>query len=306
MNRDIDIVIPCAGRVDDLLRLLGSLREHCGESLDQRVASITVSDDRHSAALGERLAGSFPAVRYVAGPARGPAANRNHGAGQGRAPWILFLDDDCHAQVDLLAAYAAAQQAHPRAQVIEGAIHAVGPRPNGNHHAPLNTEGGKLWSCNILVERAVFGQVCGFDEEFPFACMEDCDLNERLRATGAEMAFAPAAAVLHPWRSISEREVTRQIISHAIYAHKHRQFVRSFGLLHLSRTMLGRLRLYRQGRLSSIPLAKYRAVVYDLAAPILVFAVVRMAPLRRWLWQRYRNPVGAPSAPTLVGGSPGA
>ena len=101
----IDIVIPCAGRAADLLHLLDSLHRHSASSLTQHVASITVTDDRPPPALAEQLRERFPAVRYVHGPARGPAANRNHGAGLGHAPWLLFLDDDCYTQIDLLQAY---------------------------------------------------------------------------------------------------------------------------------------------------------------------------------------------------------
>ncbi len=288
MNR-IDIVIPCAGRVHDLLQLLQSLHESCAVSLSNRCASITVTDDRHTAALDERLSQAFPGVRYVAGPARGPAVNRNNGARQGQAEWILFLDDDCYLQTDLLQAYLQKLAASPQADVLEGAIHAVGPRPNGNHHAPLNTTGGALWSCNIMVRRSVFEAVQGFDEDFPFACMEDCDLRERLAAHPATLVFAERAVVFHPWRSISEREVTRQIISHAIYAHKHPAFVSGWSLLHLLRTLRGRMRLYASGSFASIPLNKYRTVAYDFFAPLAVFAVIRLAPLRRALWNRYRN-----------------
>jgi len=291
MNPDIDIVIPCAGRTDDLLRLLGSLHEHAAQGLVRHVASITATDDRHSDDLGQRLRATFPQVRYVPGPARGPAANRNHGARQGRAAWLLFLDDDCHVRHDLIAAYAQGRATHATARVLEGAIHAVGMRPNGNHHAPLNSEGGKLWSCNVLVERALFEALGGFDEQFPYACLEDNDLHRRLLAAGAGIAFVPGAAVLHPWRSISEREVTRQIISHAIFAQKHPDFARAFDLLHLLRAMRGRLALYSSGQPTSIPMTKYRTVAYDFAAPLAVYAVVRIAPLRRHLWQRYRNAV---------------
>jgi GT2 family glycosyltransferase len=289
MSRDIDIVIPCAGRSADLLRLLKSLHDHCAESLQHRVASVTVTDDRPSAELAAAVAREFPQVRYVHGPARGPAVNRNHGAGLGQAPWLLFLDDDCYLQSDLLQAYASRRAQHPAADVLEGAIHAVGPRPNGNHHAPLNTTGGFLWSCNIMVRRAVFEAVGRFDEDYPFACMEDCDLHLRLRAAQVGLVFAADAVVLHPWRSISERELTRQIISHAIYATKHPSAVADWTLLHLGRLLVGRWRLYRQHRQQPIPAARYRTVGYDLVTPVALFAVVRVPVLRRALWTRHRN-----------------
>jgi GT2 family glycosyltransferase len=253
------------------------------------VASITVTDDRHTQAEAEQLAAEFPGVRYIAGPARGPAANRNHGAAQGQADWVLFLDDDCYLDSDLLQAYSTQTQKSPRLEVLEGAIHPVGPRPNGNHHAPLNLQGGCLWSCNMMIRREVFQRVGGFDEQFPFACMEDVDLRERLRAGAAESCFVPAAVVFHPWRSISERELTRQIISHAIYATKHPGFARAWTPLHALRMARGRLRLYTAGGFGSIPGAKYRTVLYDLVAPFALLAVTRLAPLRRSVDRRYRN-----------------
>ena len=287
----IDIVIPCAGRAADLLRLLQSLHDHSAAALTQHVASITVTDDRPPPGLAAQLRARFPAVRYVHGPARGPAVNRNHGASLGTAPWLLFLDDDCYLQRDLLQAYLQARAEAPEADVLEGAIHAVGPRPNGNHHAPLNSTGGYLWSCNLMLRRPVFDAVGRFDEDFPFACMEDCDLRERLRAGAARVVFAPQAAVLHPWRSISERELTRQIISHAIYASKHPSFARDWNVLHMLRMVHGRLKLYRLNRQEPIPWPKYRTVGYDLAMPLALFAVVRWARLRRALHKRHVNPL---------------
>ncbi len=285
----IDIVIPSAGRPVDLLQLLHSLHEQCAASLPGMAASITVTDDRHSPALAAQLRDRYAQVSYVPGPARGPAANRNHGASHGSAEWILFLDDDCYLQCDLLQAYALQTQVHPQPSVIEGAIHSVGERPNGNHHAPLNVTGGFLWSCNMLVQRRGFESIGRFDEQFPFACMEDVDLRERLKDRGDAIVFAPDAIVLHPWRSISEREVSRQIISHAIYADKHREFARVWTLRHVARMIRTRLRLYTGGGFSTIPWSKYRTVALDLVAPMILCVVARVPPIRRSLSTRYRN-----------------
>jgi glycosyltransferase involved in cell wall biosynthesis len=172
MTRIIDIVIPCAGRAHDLLRLLASIHERCAESLPRLCASITVTDDRSTEALRDEVRRRFPAVNYVAGPSRGPAVNRNHGSTFGSAEWLLFLDDDCYLQA------------------------------------------------------------------------------ERLKTHRALIVFADDAVVYHPWRSVSETEVSRAIISHAIYAHKHSAFVRSFNFMHLLRALRGRVRPYRLGRFS--------------------------------------------------------
>ena len=140
-----------------------------------------------------------------------------------------------------------------------------------------------------MIRRTTFEALGRFDEEFPFACMEDCDLMARLTARRAAVVWAEDAAVRHPWRSLSEREVSRQIISHAIYAQKHPEFARSFDLRHLARAMRGRLRQYLAPGTARIPAAKYRSVGFDFVAPLAVYAVTHVAPLRRLLWSRYRN-----------------
>ena len=288
----IDIVIPCAGRTDDLLRLLHSLHAFCPDGLDGEVASITVSDDRYTEALRTQVSDRFPAVRYVAGPARGPAANRNFGASLGKADWLLFLDDDCYVESDLLCTYAVAMREHVETVVFEGAIQPVGDRPNGNHHAPANLDGGYLWSCNMLLRRAAFEAIGGFDQRFPYPCMEDVDLRERLCHTGVRITFVRGAVVRHPWRSISERELSRSIVSHAIYATKHPGFAGQWTMKHASRMAFGRLRLYASGGFSTIAWSKYRTVAYDLIAPYLLLVATRWPLLRRRLDRRFRNHFG--------------
>jgi GT2 family glycosyltransferase len=297
---NIDIVIPCAGRQADLLRLLDSLVRHAAASMRAQVTSITVTDDRPSDTLREALAREHPRVRYVHGPARGPAANRNHGARFGSASWILFLDDDCYVDDDLLRAYATWQAEDSTALVFEGAIHPVGDPPDGSHHAPLNLSGGKLWSCNMLVARTAFAAVGGFDDRFPFACREDVDLAQRLRRVGCRIVFARTARVFHPWRALSGRELTRQLVSHAIYADKHPEFVRAWSLGILARMLVGRWRKYAWRRDVALPAGHMHVVAYDLLQPLALFAVVRLAILRSRLSARHRNPPRHETSTTLA------
>ena len=119
--------------------------------------------------------------------------------------------------------------------------------------------------------------------------MEDVDLANRIRAVHAVIAYASEALVFHPWRSISEREVYRQVVSHAIYAEKHPEFVHRWTMKHLVRAMRGRVRLYANGGFSSIPLAKYRTVVFDFFAPVLVYILMHNGLLRKWLNRRHCN-----------------
>ena len=117
-----DIVIPSAGREEDLIWLLFSLQTYAQSSIAHIVDSITVSDDRYTLALAQKLRDKFPNVHYALGPGRGPAANRNNAASKGSAPWIVFLDDDCYLESDILDAYKQVLAVDPHLEVMEGAI----------------------------------------------------------------------------------------------------------------------------------------------------------------------------------------
>ncbi|WP_157621386.1 glycosyltransferase family 2 protein [Salisaeta longa] len=66
-------------------------------------------------------------------------------------------------------------------------------------YAPINTEGGRLWSCNFSARSDVFSQLDGFDESYPFA-LEDMDFKIRVSKAGFSTVFVKDAAVVHPWR----------------------------------------------------------------------------------------------------------
>jgi GT2 family glycosyltransferase len=71
--------------------------ERCLRSVtrgDPRVAEVIVSDDSTDGETLALIGAKFPAVRYLEGPRRGLAANRNHAVRHVQAPFLLFLDDD--------------------------------------------------------------------------------------------------------------------------------------------------------------------------------------------------------------------
>ena len=279
----IDIVIPSAGRPELLLALLDSLAHYVpppGLAL-----TITVSDDRHSADTARRVRAAHPGAAYVRGPARGPAVNRNHGAAQGLAPWLLFLDDDCHLGSNLLAHYREHAQADPGARVLEGAILAVGERPSALHHAPINSDGGWLWSCNFMIERRLFDSLGGFDERFPYA-LEDCDFMHRLRDHGVRVPFVRAAVVRHPWRQTSRAELVRQMVGHALMADKHPGFAAGWTVGHVLRALRGRVRQYRGGHQGPLAPGAWPTALCDFLAPLAMWAAVRVVPLRVRLAKR--------------------
>jgi len=197
------VVVPACDRPEQLARCLAQLapEQQTFPSMDYEVI---VTDDSRNSSVRDLVQKQFPWVKWTAGPRRGPAANRNHGAAQARHEWIAFTDDDCLPEANWLAAFAEAiaTSSGTPPDVLEGRTYADRPKQSLAERAPINTQGGFLWSCNLAVRADLFRRLGGFDEGFPYASMEDVDFARRLRAAGAKEQFVSAAGVCHPWRDL--------------------------------------------------------------------------------------------------------
>lgn len=178
---------------------------------------IIVTDDEGEESLVTWLKVQFNEVHYLSGPRRGPAANRNYGAGQAEYNWLLFTDDDCIPSDQWVAAYAKYIEEHPDTIVMEGPTLTIGKRQRFDETAPHNPIGGEFFSCNIAIRADFFRQLGGFREDFPYAMLEDVEFKERVEAQTC-IAFVPDAIVYHPWRRIEPKNlVHRLIISNKTY-----------------------------------------------------------------------------------------
>src|SRR4051812_47569495 len=92
----LSVVVPTCNRLEDLARGLQSLGL-AREEIDASAIECIVSDDGRRLSAESMVKAKFPWIRWTQGPARGPAANRNHGARQASGRWVAFLDDDCIA-----------------------------------------------------------------------------------------------------------------------------------------------------------------------------------------------------------------
>jgi N-acetylglucosaminyl-diphospho-decaprenol L-rhamnosyltransferase len=153
----------------------------------------------------------------------------NHGARATTAPWLLFLNPDTEWWRGTLADYVADAAAHPGAGIVgplvrnvDGSIYASGrvtPRvTDALGHAfasPFTRENPFTrriemdgWDrttprdvdwvsgCCMLMPRAAFDAVGGFDEAFPLFA-EELDISTRLRADGWTVRFTPAVEIVH-------------------------------------------------------------------------------------------------------------
>ncbi len=170
------------------------------QQLDRSAFEVIITDDSADDKTETLIASQYPDIKYFRGPRKGPAANRNSGAAKASGEWVMFIDDDCIPNEKLVKEYIKGIADNPGIEVFEGCITADRERKHLLEESPINLTGGYMWSCNIMLSRSFFAALGGFDEDFPFAAMEDVDLRERVKKAGKKFVFVRNAVVVHPWR----------------------------------------------------------------------------------------------------------
>lgn len=195
------VIIPTYHRNDLLAKCLDCLAPGI-QTLPAKQYEVIVTDDGFKTTAEEMIREHYPWAKWVAGPRRGPAANRNNGSKYAQLGWLAFTDDDCLPDPQWIEAYAKVIVDEPSYLVFEGRTYVDRPKQSLAEAAPINESGGHLWSCNFAIQKQLFESLTGFDERFPYAAMEDVDLKLRLSKIGHKSSFVEAASVCHPWRTI--------------------------------------------------------------------------------------------------------
>lgn len=193
------VIIPTCNRNDLLSKCLSCLAPS-NQTIDSSTYEVIVTDDSEENRANPLIEENYAWAKWIEGPKRGPAANRNNGAKNATGEWLIFIDDDCLPIQDCLAAYLKATN-KGSCTVIEGKTIADRPKQRFDEEAPINEDGNKLWSCNFAIQKKTFEKVKGFDETFPYAAMEDIDFYVRILKDNS-IEFVPQALVIHPWRRI--------------------------------------------------------------------------------------------------------
>lgn len=183
-----------------------NLLEDCIAALDPAVQNpscayeVIVSDDRVPSDAKKMLEDAYQWALWVEGPHKGVAANRNNGVKHAKGDWIVFIDNDCIPDKNLINTYIKAIKDNPEILVFEGRISADREQRHFLEEAPLNETGGYFWTCNVMIQKEYFvNTLKGFDENF-YMYMEDVDIRERIKLDGQPMLFLKEAYVIHPWR----------------------------------------------------------------------------------------------------------
>ncbi len=216
----LSVIIPTCHRNDLLVLCLDCLAPGT-QIFDSSQYEVIVSDDGSKSTSEELVRASYPWVKWVQGPRKGPASNRNFGAKQAKGEWLVFIDDDCLPDKQILNAYWIAIQLYPHSLLLEGKTVADREQRYPWEESPINMTGGNFWSCNIAFNRDAFLSIQGFDEGFPFAKMEDVEIGYRIRKNGWEWHFVPEAFLVHPWRDRKRNWVNGAVHSMKVLLGKH-------------------------------------------------------------------------------------
>ncbi|HVX25698.1 MAG TPA: glycosyltransferase family A protein [Parafilimonas sp.] len=199
----LSVIIPTCDRNELLSRCLDQLAPGI-QSIAEEMYEVIVTDDSKASAAESLIQSNYTWVRYIKGPVRGPAANRNNGSKHANAGWLVFVDDDCIPDKNLLNEYLNGINSNPSCLAFEGAIY-----PDDENllqkdmaECPVNTNGGCFWSANICVNAKLFKEIGGFDEDFIIAAQEDQFLYYLLKQRTA-VEFLPAASVTHAVRFVA-------------------------------------------------------------------------------------------------------
>ncbi len=196
----LTVVIPfrnSAGTLEQVVvPVLDELRE------GDRVLPVDDRSDDSSVEVLRRL--GLPAVESERRP--GAAGARNMGGFAASTEWILFLDSDAVPPVGWREALETAMAGGDAVQAV------YGPSAPGDgaatfyknyyyHHTfTRRIRGPYIKGCGTFffaVDRRVFEELGGFDENITGATIEDADFSERLWARGGRIVIAPAIQVYH-------------------------------------------------------------------------------------------------------------
>lgn len=291
VDRLISVVIPTRHR-NDLLALCLERLAPGVQTLDAKRYEVIVSDDGRDTTAESLIREQFPWARWSEGPAKGPASNRNHGARQTRGNWVAFTDDDCLPSPQWLESFHEAILGG--GDVFEGRTTCAAGLTSLFQQAPINENGGVLWSCNMMVRRDYFERLQGFDESFPCPHLEDVDFRERVYGLGDKICFVTEALIDHPPRpsnfgkKLGAMQETEFLFYYKTGHHK------PYLLQHLRRMVSLRVQLLRNHSLSR---ESVTALLY--LVPELVYVTQHGREWQKKYRDKYRN-TSISYAPDLV------
>ena len=222
---DVSIIVPVYNKWHLTRACLTSVVQ---TSADSGVRFELILADDGSTDETMSAAETFRGLRMVKTPQNsGFLRNCNHAASQARGRYVLFLNNDTVVLPGWLAALYQTIEADPSIAIVgskllypDGFIQEAGggllsngdgvsvgrwlfvgsknfPVQRDEPVFNIERETDYISAASILVRRAFWQSVGGFDERYQNAYCEDCDLAMSARARGMRVVYQPASEVVH-------------------------------------------------------------------------------------------------------------
>lgn len=214
---DASVVIPTRDRPASLARCLAALE---AQVLTDPLEILVVDDGSQDLASVVDVVGASPRAKLMRNEGKGPAAARNHGAGEASGQALLFVDDDCEPSPDwassligpLATGADAAAGRTVNARSEDRLAEASQTIANYLHHWSTRTDGQAIFAAsnNLACSAEAFRRV-RFDEQFPVAGGEDRDWCARFAEAGLTLVAEPSAVVSHRQALTLARFVRQQV-----------------------------------------------------------------------------------------------
>jgi GT2 family glycosyltransferase len=222
----VTIVIPTYNKVDLTSPCLEALVANTPEDLYEVVIVDNASSDGTRKLL-ESLGGDVRIVLNETNEGFGPACNK--GASMANGEFVCFLNNDTLVRPGWLEAMVSAMDqdsclaaVQPLLLFPDGRVNSAGDLvfgdqawnyakgyPDSNHPALQQRRAPDYASgACLLVRKAMFDAVGGFDDYYAPAYYEDTDLSFSFRAKGWKVLYEPRAVVVHVEGGTSESALT--------------------------------------------------------------------------------------------------
>lgn len=225
----LSVIIPTCNRNALLSKCLDKLAPAV-QSIYEGIYEVIVTDDSKESIAKQLIQENYHWVKWIKGPAKGPAANRNNGAKHAKGDWLVFIDDDCIPDRKLLYQYLNGIKNNPVCLAFEGAIlpDNAALLKKDMAECPINIEGGCFWSANICINSRLFNDIGGFDERYLIAAQEDQDIYLKI-LDKTEVFFLKNCFVVHPVRirRLAEKlsRIPKELLNWIFFAKKNNSWI---------------------------------------------------------------------------------